>query len=56
MPLDLDALRRRGYVHSGQLEDRLAALDEKWDEMMPKVEAALNQQVPRLDRELDGVE
>jgi hypothetical protein len=56
MPLDLDALRRRGYVHSGQLEDRLAALDEKWDEMMPKVEAELNKQVPRLDRELDGVE
>ncbi|MFZ0545171.1 MAG: hypothetical protein WAM60_07020 [Candidatus Promineifilaceae bacterium] len=56
MPLDLDALRRRGYVHSGQLGDRLAALDEKWDELMPKVEAELNKQVPRLDRELDGVE
>jgi hypothetical protein len=56
MPLDLDELRRRGYVHSGQLEDRLAALDEKWDEVMPRVEAELNRQVPLLDRELDGVE
>ena len=56
MPLDLDALRRKGYVHSGQLEDRMAALDENWDEVMPKVEAELKRQVPRLDRELDGVE
>jgi len=56
MPLDLDALRRRGYVHSGQLEDRLAALDEDWDEVMPKVEAELKRQASRLDRELDAVE
>lgn len=56
MPLDLDALRRRGYVHSGQLEDRLAAIDEQWDDLMPKVESELDKQVRRLDRELDAVE
>ncbi len=56
MPLDLDALRRRGYVHSGQLEDRLAAIDEQWDDIMPKIEKELEQQVRRLDRELNSVE
>ncbi len=56
MPLDLDALRRRGYVHSGQLEDRLAALDEDWDEAMPRIERELDKEVRRLDRELDDVE
>jgi hypothetical protein len=56
LPLELDALRRRGYVHSGQLEERLAALDETWDEMMPRVETELGEQVRRLDRELDNVE
>jgi hypothetical protein len=56
MPLDLDALRRRGYVHSGQVEDRLAAIDEQWDDLMPKVEAELDKQVRRLDLELNTVE
>ena len=56
LPFDLEALRDRGYVHSGQLEDKLEALDDKWDEVRPHVEKALAEQVERLDRELDQTE
>lgn len=55
-PLTVDALRDRGYVHSGQLEDQLEALDDKWDGVRSRVESALRQQVQRLDSELDVVE
>ncbi|WP_420630511.1 hypothetical protein, partial [Candidatus Leptofilum sp.] len=53
LPFDLEALRDRGYVHSGQLEDKLEALDDQWDELRPRVEKAITEQVNRLDRELD---
>ncbi len=56
LPLALEALRNRGYVHSEQLEDRLEALEEKWDDARPRVEAALQQHVARLDKQLDDVE
>lgn len=56
LPFDLEALRDRGYVHSGQLEDKLEALDDKWDDVRPRVEKALSEQVKRLDRELDQTE
>ncbi len=56
LPFDLEALRDRGYVHSGLLEDKLEALDDKWDEVRPRVEKALAEQVDRLDRELDQTE
>jgi hypothetical protein len=56
LPFDLEALRDRGYVHSGQLEDKLETLDDKWDEVRPRVEKALAEQVVRLDRELDQTE
>jgi len=56
LPFDLEALRDRGYVHSGQLEDKLEALDDKWDEVRPRVERAIAEQVERLDRELDQTE
>jgi hypothetical protein len=55
-PLTVDASRNRGYVHSGQLEDQLEALDDKWDAVRPRVEVALREQVQRLDRELDDTE
>jgi hypothetical protein len=38
------------------LEDQLEALDDKWDGVRPRVEAALRQQVQRLDKELDETE
>lgn len=56
LPFDLEALRDRGYVHSGLLEDKLEAIDDKWDEVRPRVEKALSDQVTRLDRELDQTE
>ncbi|MCA9934845.1 MAG: hypothetical protein H6662_13595 [Ardenticatenaceae bacterium] len=55
-PVKVEALRNRGYVHSGDLEDRLEALDDKWDEIRPRVEEALTDHVQRLDRELDQAE
>ncbi len=56
VPFEVEALRNRGYVHSGSLEDRLEAIDEQWDEVRPRVEAQLEKQVKRLDDELDKVE
>lgn len=56
LPFDLEALRDRGYVHSGLLEDRLEAIDDQWDEVRPRVEKALSKQVDRLDKELDQTE
>lgn len=56
LPAALDALRSRGYVHSGLLDDQLESLDLKWDEVRPRVESALRTHVRRLDRELDETE
>ena len=56
LPFALEALRDRGYVHAGQLEDLLEALDDKWDEVRPRVESALRSQVGRLDTEMDQAE
>lgn len=56
LPFDLEELRDRGYVHSGQLEDRLEAIDDKWDDIRPRVESKLTQEVRRLDDELDEAE
>ncbi|MBK9055761.1 MAG: hypothetical protein IPL78_34135 [Chloroflexi bacterium] len=55
IPLTLDALRARGYVHSAQLEDRLEALDEQWDQVRPRVESTLGDHINRLDSDLDNV-
>jgi hypothetical protein len=56
LPFILEALRARGYVHSGQLEDQLEAIDDRWDEIRPRVETALRSQVSRMDAELDMAE
>jgi len=56
LPLTLEALRNRGYLHSEQLEDRLEALEEQWDQTRPRVESTLQDHVARLDKELDEVE
>ncbi|MEZ4510742.1 MAG: hypothetical protein R3C62_02615 [Chloroflexota bacterium] len=55
-PLAVDGLRARGYVHSGQLEDQIEALDDKWDAVRPRVESALQMQVRRLDSQLNLAE
>ena len=56
LPLVLEALRGRGYLHSEQLEDRLEALEARWDDVRPRVEMTLRQHVARLDRQIDDVE
>jgi hypothetical protein len=56
LPLALDALRDRGYVHSGRLDDQLEALDDRWDENRPRVESALQSHIRNLDREMDETE
>jgi hypothetical protein len=56
LPLALESLRGRGYVHSGQLEARLAAVDDRWDDIRPRVESTLRVQVSQLTTELDQAE
>lgn len=56
LPLALETLRGRGYIHSEQLEDRLEALEEQWDDTRPRVDKALQDHVARLDNQLDEVE
>jgi hypothetical protein len=56
LPFTLENLRERGYVHAGELEDLLEALDDKWDEVRPRVDNALRNQVRRLDSEMDQTE
>lgn len=56
LPFALENLRERGYVHAGELEDLLEALDDKWDEVRPRVDTALRAQVRRLDSEMDQTE
>ncbi|NKQ36747.1 MAG: hypothetical protein HF973_14175 [Chloroflexi bacterium] len=56
LPFAVQELRDRGYVHSRQLEDRLAALAEQWDDTRPRVESTLEAQMRRLDRDLSRAE
>lgn len=56
LPLALEALRSRGYLHSEQLEDRLEALETRWDNVRPRVETTLRQHVASLDKQIDEVE
>lgn len=56
LPLDLETLRTRGYVHGGELEDALEALDDQWDEVRPRIEDALGDHVKELDREMNRAE
>jgi len=55
LPIALEALRGRGYVHGEQLEDRLEAVDDKWDDARPRVEDALEKYIKQLDTETDKV-
>ncbi len=54
LPLQLDELRARGFIHANRLEDRLEQFDEKWDEdVRPRVDQMLKSVVTRLDREVE---
>ncbi len=56
LPVALETLRNRGYVHSGQIEDELEAIDDQWDDIRPRIDTALKNHVRRLDSEMDQVE
>lgn len=56
LPLKLDQLRTRGYVHSGHLEDALEKLDAEWDKIRPQVQTRTQQEVTRLNSEMDALE
>ncbi len=57
LPAQLDDLRRRGYVHAGQLEDRLESLDDEWDiRVRPTIERQLREGIFQLDRQLHPVQ
>ena len=55
LPIALEALRGRGYVHGEQLEDRLEAVDDQWDDARPRVEKALEKYIKQLDSATDNV-
>lgn len=56
LPLTLDGLRQRGFVHGGRLEEQIAAFDEQWDSVRPRVENSLQEHVQRLDYDMDQAE
>ncbi len=53
LPLELDGLRRRRYVHAGQLEDKIVALDERWESVRPRIDQTLKHHVGLLNGDLD---
>ena len=55
LPLELNALRSRGYVHAGLLNEDIASLEEQWNEIRPRVEKNLALQRRRLQRQLNAV-
>jgi len=56
LPIQLEEMRSRGYVHNGQLEDKLEVLDEEWDDVRPRVEQLLKTRINVLDRTLSSAE
>lgn len=48
LPLELDELRTRGYVHSRQLADKISALEAQWKTTRPRVESTLEDKVKQL--------
>ncbi|PID84637.1 MAG: hypothetical protein CSA11_05930 [Chloroflexi bacterium] len=56
LPIQLEEMRSRGYVHRGQYENTLDALDEEWDEVRPRIERLLKARITQLDRSFDNAE
>ncbi len=56
LPIQLEDMRSRGYVHNGQFEDNLDALDEEWDDVRPRVERLLKARLTQLESSLDNAE
>lgn len=52
LPHTLDTLRERGYVHGGDLDDRLADLEDEWDEIESRVRQTLEDERRAIDRDI----
>jgi hypothetical protein len=52
LPLEVDALRARGYAHSRQAEAQIDAFRRQWESTRPRVESALTEHVNRLNGDL----
>lgn len=49
LPRELEALRSRGYIHAGLIDDDVASVARQWEETRPQIHQALNLQVNRLN-------
>jgi hypothetical protein len=52
LPLEIDALRARGYAHSRQAEAQIDAFRRQWETTRPRVESSLTEHVNRLNGDL----
>jgi hypothetical protein len=52
LPRELEALRSRGYIHAGLIDDDVDSVARQWQQTRPQVQNALSQQVSRLNSAL----
>ncbi len=52
LPRELDALRSRGYIHAGLIDDDVADVARQWQETRPQVQQTLQLQAGRLSSAL----
>jgi hypothetical protein len=52
LPRELEALRSRGYIHAGLIDDDIAGVGRQWRETRPQIHNALQLQVNRLNSAL----
>ncbi|MCP5101691.1 MAG: hypothetical protein GY943_39620, partial [Chloroflexi bacterium] len=48
LPMAITAVRQRGYVHSGQMEEKLAAYTRRWPQIEPEVKDNIENSVEYL--------
>lgn len=49
LPIQLDDVRNRGYVHNRQLKNNLKTLDSEWAEARPRVERLIKARLTQLE-------
>ena len=52
LPRELEALRSRGYIHAGLIDDDIADVVRQWESSRYSVQAALDQQTSRMSQAL----
>ena len=53
IPVELQTLRDRGYVHAGRLEEKIQALQQQWRRTRPGIDSALRTNVARLRSDVE---